>query len=401
MKKVMMIVYRIYPQNAGDSLYNYGLAKEIAEIIPLTVFSYIDNGVEEIRNTLLDNSKVIANLYHNHGDYSLLKNVLAKIGSVASVDKAMLNTIRNELKTGAYRHVIISHIVMAQYALILKKDFPDIDFIYVSHDAETFNQELRDKFESRQKNRKPLKRFFHSIRNYVELSVHKNYERWLLNCGKHYFTISKADAEIHKDMFTAVAEPIFSKPLIDFPCCKASRNLEEFHKVIVLAGTMCWFPNVEGALWFCENVMKKLMQEEYTLYLVGNQPTESILQLAKENPGKIIVTGRVESMDTYFEMADISVVPLFSGTGAKIKVLESIARGIPTVCTTYAAKDYDINDEILIADTPEEFIEAIHKIESSAELRKKLLKKEQLYYKNYMKLNPEIIDLLSDGENTI
>ena len=126
---------------------------------------------------------------------------------------------------------------------------------------------------------------------------------------------------------------------------------------------------------------------------MGSKPTPEIKALASEN---IIVTGFVDSTEPYFKECDISIIPVFEGTGAKIKVLESIARGIPTVCAGFAAKDYDIQDEICVANSAEDFVNKIEMLEYRPEIRVKQYQAMDIYYKKYFHLNSEIVDILVD-----
>ena len=139
--------------------------------------------------------------------------------------------------------------------------------------------------------------------------------------------------------------------------------------------------------------MTQLMEENYKLFIVGNNPSDSILALSKQWPENIIVTGKVPAVDPYFEMCDISIVPLFEGTGTKIKVLESIGRGIPTIATGFAAKDYGLVDEISIADTAQEFIDTIHYLENNKSYRIKQYRKMKAYYAKYNQLDKEIYEI--------
>ena len=74
-------------------------------------------------------------------------------------------------------------------------------------------------------------------------------------------------------------------------------------------------------------------------------------------------------------------------------MLESIGKSIPTICSSFASKDYDVNDELIIADNAEEFLLAIKAIQNQTDLRRELVCKMQIYYDSYFKLNPEIQEL--------
>ena len=159
---------------------------------------------------------------------------------------------------------------------------------------------------------------------------------------------------------------------------------------------MSWFPNHNGIIWFVEKVFGKLLEidPEYELYLVGRDPDPSLSELVQRYPDNIILTGGVPDTEEYFRLCGISVIPIFEGTGAKIKVLESIARGIPTVCSAFAAKDYDITDELFVADSEQDFLEGILTISNQPELRSNYYDRMAYYYDRYFQINHEILDIL-------
>lgn len=133
-----------------------------------------------------------------------------------------------------------------------------------------------------------------------------------------------------------------------------SQNQQE--KVIAFIGNMSYLPNVEGAIWFARLVFPKILkcipQSKY--FIVGKNPVHEVRQLANEN---IIVTGTVESTKSFYETADIIVVPLLHGGGVKIKLLEAIGYGKAIVSTTKGVEgtEYERNGYIPISDDPEIF----------------------------------------------
>lgn len=236
-----------------------------------------------------------------------------------------------------------------------------------------------------------MKRLFARIR----CQMRKQLEREMIAKSEWVFCISRNDMEILAQEFGYRKKFIFSKPLIDFPKTKSLVDIQKYNHKLLIVGSMNWYPNVKGILWFVNNVFKKLQNDDpqLKLYLVGSKPTSEIKKLASDN---IIVTGFVESTMSYFKDCDISIIPVFEGTGAKIKVLESIARGIPTVCSDYAAKDYDIHDEISVASSADEFECAIMELANCPEKRIAQYKAMETYYKGYFCTNPKIMSILSE-----
>ena len=91
------------------------------------------------------------------------------------------------------------------------------------------------------------------------------------------------------------------------------------------------------------------------------------------NPNTII-EGKVDNVESYIQNKEILFVPLFSGSGIRIKILEAMAHGIPVVSTSKGAQGipYTNGENILIADKKEVFINSIIKLTEDKNLAKKI-----------------------------
>jgi glycosyltransferase involved in cell wall biosynthesis len=95
------------------------------------------------------------------------------------------------------------------------------------------------------------------------------------------------------------------------------------------------------------------------LVVVGAEPPPFIRRLG-ERPG-ITVTGTVKDVRPHVHKAAVSVAPLDLARGTQNKILESMAMGVPVVCTPLAAKGVDATpgEHLLTAATPPELAEAV------------------------------------------
>lgn len=130
--------------------------------------------------------------------------------------------------------------------------------------------------------------------------------------------------------------------------------------LVVFVGSMDWEPNVDGILWFTEEVWPLVAAGHpgARLRVVGRQPPPSIRALAG---GNIEVTGAVPSVVEHLHEAAAVVVPLRIGGGTRLKIYEAMAARRPVVSTTIGAEglDYRAGDDLLIADAPDRFAEAV------------------------------------------
>jgi len=132
------------------------------------------------------------------------------------------------------------------------------------------------------------------------------------------------------------------------------------HLSICFIGSLDWMPNLEGLDWFLSTVWPAIQRKfpEVTFHIAGRNTPPHLKNLQMEN---VVVHGEVPNATDFINRHTLMVVPLFSGSGMRVKILEGMALG-KVVLTTKLGKE-GINaidkDSILIADTTHEFIASI------------------------------------------
>lgn len=134
---------------------------------------------------------------------------------------------------------------------------------------------------------------------------------------------------------------------------------------ILHLGTMYWPPNIEGVLWFANTVWPKVRAQvpATRLTIVGKNPPQAVRELENRSPG-VSVTGYVRDPAGYLEQASVFVVPLHSGGGMRVKILDGWRWGLPIVSTSIGAEglEYVDGDNLLIADGEEAFASAVVRV---------------------------------------
>jgi polysaccharide biosynthesis protein PslH len=129
---------------------------------------------------------------------------------------------------------------------------------------------------------------------------------------------------------------------------------------IIMVGGMSWAPNVDGAAFLVKEIMPLIWRArpDITLDVVGSNPAPEVLSLAGP---RVNVTGTVPDVSPYLTRAALEVVPLKSGGGTRLKILEAMASGTPVVSTTIGAEGIDVatGRHVVIADSAPEIADAV------------------------------------------
>ena len=144
------------------------------------------------------------------------------------------------------------------------------------------------------------------------------------------------------------------------------------HRVTFLGG-LHWPPNAQGILWLARQVWPAVWREspKAVLTIIGKDPPQG---LEDSRDAGIETTGYVPDLAPYLEETAVFVVPLHAGGGMRVKILDAWAWGLPVVSTTIGAEGMQANDgqNMLLADNPETFVEAVSAVLHDRELAKRL-----------------------------
>jgi glycosyltransferase involved in cell wall biosynthesis len=214
----------------------------------------------------------------------------------------------------------------------------------------------------------PLKRLY--IRHLA--ATLKKYERLVLSRVDGIAAITENDADCFRRMMgdgirmkdgerdLKEEGAVISVPFgIDLRNVPAPRNCPEPFSLFTI-GAMNWIPNAVGVRWFLHHVWPDLHKEFPGLryYLAGREMPEWMLRM--DFPG-VTVLGEVVDARAFMDAHGIMIVPLFSGSGIRIKIIEGMAAGKTIISTRIGAEGigYTNAKNILIANAPCEFIELI------------------------------------------
>jgi len=299
----------------------------------------------------------------------------------------MLNAVTRAVEEFRPDVVHIDHLQMAQYVdsggpyrVVL--DNHNVESMIIKRVAETVDVEGRSIrnaarwiSSSLSANASPLQRFYAGL----EWPKLQRYE--LATCRRCdlVLTVSEED-KATLQMLNQVQHD--DQSLANVECVPIGVDVDHFRMIerapgslnVLSIGTMYWPPNVDSMLYFSRDILPLVREQipDCTLTIAGQRPVESIQALGRE-PG-ITVTGYVDDECEVARDCGVFIVPLRSGSGVRVKILNALAMGLPVVSTSVGAEGLDVRsgEHLLIADGVAEFAQAVVKVLRDPELADRL-----------------------------
>ncbi|MCE5199277.1 MAG: glycosyltransferase family 4 protein [Armatimonadota bacterium] len=145
-------------------------------------------------------------------------------------------------------------------------------------------------------------------------------------------------------------------------------------KNIISIGTMYWPPNIDSMLYFYREILPLVKREvpDCTLTIIGQRPAAAIKKL--ESDPAVKVTGTVDDVREPARDCGAFVVPLRSGSGVRVKILNAFAMGLPVVSTTVGVEGITAKhgEHLMIADSPADFSRCVAQVLKDPWLAEKL-----------------------------
>lgn len=276
--------------------------------------------------------------------------------------------LRFELLNNNYTHVILESLFLSTYVKTIR-EFPSLKIIVRTHNVEHKIWEQLAKNTSN-----PIKRWY---LNRLAADLKKQ-ELEVLNQVDLLATISNTDGEEFKKL--GITTPIVTIPV----AMNSSENEEDYTtKSLFFLGSMNWQPNIEAVNWLVNAIFPIVKGKipQATLHLAGSFMPKTF-PTNKENG--IINHGFVEDSSHFMQSNGILVLPIQSGSGVRMKMLEALSLGIPVITTTVGAQGINDLETVCIAESTEQFAEKIIELLQSPE-KQSVLGNNAFHYmaKNY------------------
>jgi len=167
---------------------------------------------------------------------------------------------------------------------------------------------------------------------------------------------------------------------------------------ICFLGSLDWIPNQEGLIWFLNHIWPIILKScpQIKFHIAGRNAPQVLSEKIMKRPN-VMFHGEVASAQNYLNDFSILAVPILSGSGMRVKIAEGMMLGKAIVTTSIGVEGIDAkpNEEIIIADAPEEFAKALIDLIQKPELRLSLMEKANSFAKTQFD-NSELTKVLID-----
>jgi glycosyltransferase involved in cell wall biosynthesis len=143
---------------------------------------------------------------------------------------------------------------------------------------------------------------------------------------------------------------------------------------VLFLGTLNYYPNIDAVFYFASEILPYLRRRHPTVkvLIAGRTPREDVIDVCRQHAMTLIDSP--DSVPPVMWQSSATIVPLRYGGGTRLKILDSMALGVPVVSTTLGAAGLRGADgeHLLIRDDPLAFADAVHDVLSQRELWQKL-----------------------------
>lgn len=339
----------IYPANTGGRICSLKRIEYLSKNNSITLFCIIDNENErQYRNRLLD---LCSEVYlYNRKDQKylhLLRTLLYPYPFASRINSKMKKDI-NE----CYDRINPDYIIV---------DFPqmlgNLSTRILSSGKVVLNQHNIEYITLRNISNSigsVVKKYIYRVESFRLKKLEAKFYK--TNVFALYTFVSKDDMAFFEKKFdknNTLLVPIGTE-LAEYESC-----MEYRHKKIMYFGKMSYPPNIDGAIWFIENVFSRLVQiyPDVELYIVGKDPLTSI-KLSANKVKNVIVTGTVPDVADYYKEADLVIIPLFYGGGVKVKLIEALGYGKLVLSTLKGIEGTELqgDNQLLVANNADDFL---------------------------------------------
>lgn len=388
-----------YPANDGSSIAIYNMAKGLiengAQLHLLCINTKKHFKADEKMPPEFRQDAHYTSVYKNTNTsfFGALFNLFGKQSYFVSRFhfSSFRKILLKKLKETDFDLIQIEGLFMASYLPIIRQ-YSTAKIVLRAHNIEHRIWE-RHIFNTSQ----PLKKFYLNLQN----RRLKRFEIKVLQQVDAIVPISIADEVWFRA--TAPEKAIFT--------CITGVDIAEYQKqkmgpqkkaTVFSFGSMDWLPNQEAVKWFLQNCWLAILKEvpDAKLIIAGRGMPLDFFHITIPN---VSIIENVENAANFYAQHQIMIVPLHSGSGLRIKIIEGMAYGKAIVSTSIGAEGIHVKSgkELILADTAQNFTSMVVSLLQDQNLRISLEDQASAFAKTHFNNKQVVAGLFSFYQNTM
>ena len=356
MRVLFLSPRQCWPTTTGARLREYHLARRISREAELTILAFSDESMTE--SLPFCREVIVVPPPQRYTAWKLLRGIAGRdpMPVLNYTTDAMREALAEILARGAFDIVQIEGTPMAGYADMVARGPHPAAVVYDWHNIES---ELMRRFAAQSNFAKRI---------YANLTADRleALERRMLTGQAGHIVCSERE----KQKLLSIAPEAMIQVVengVDCDCFETNARQEQ-RDGLLFVGSMNYHANIEAAVDFVRDFWPRMRAQfpELRLTLLGSNPAAAVRALASE-PG-IEVTGTVPDVRPHYATALAAIVPLKTGGGTRLKILEALAAGVPVISTKAGAEGLELTpgEHFLMAEKGDEWVAAVRRVSDPA-----------------------------------
>jgi len=364
---ILQIIPRIpAPPIDGGAIYIYHITKELAHLGHHVTQLAFESNRHPQDTQMIREFATIESIPVDFRSYSLgaaFRSLYTRLPITVQhrMDKSKMQILLDRVKNQSFDRILIEGIHAAFFIPDIRETFPGVPIILRQSNVEHLVLERNSIIATN-----PFVSWFYKRQ---AILMHR-FEKQAMNAVDGVTAISNYDRSyFFKDTNDLKCEVIPAGAYLP-----KLRDIQRESETIVAISNWKWFPNLQGIEWFVEKVWPILKKDHVFLKLqIAGHGLPNHLASTFRNQ-EIEYLGFVDDIEGLRQKSILMIAPLFSGSGMKLKVLESLASGLPVITTSLGAQGIDMEPEThyLEANNTHQFADQIIRLLNDQSLQKNL-----------------------------
>ncbi len=346
MKPEIILLMKFIPAPAysGGAKRNLSWLKFLSKYYKVNLIGFFDKKYNDSK--ISDLKKYNINIYGFTFKRNIIKNSLKSLMFHKSLinlqyyDKNIKTLLNNMLQNNNISFIMCEELAMMNYCMNF-----NVPIYFDDHNIEYILMNRTANYNSL-----PLKLFLKREAKLIKKEELKSFKK-----AKKIFVVSDTDKQQINNKYN-------NKAIVVNNCYEILKKptLQDLQKNIVFVGNVSWKPNLHGIKHFIRNIFPKVLQKEndITLHIIGSNIPKQIKQITSSN---IVIHENASEREKnkIIDESRICIVPVYFGSGTRIKILEYWAHYKPVISTTIGAEGLKKSSGTYICDDDDQFANQI------------------------------------------